>query len=112
MRRSGAAQERTSFVQRWFDEGKPLTFWISGFFFPQAFLTGTLQNYARKTQLPIDTISWAYKMIDTPADQLAAEPEIGVYIYGLFIEVRAPAHPHPHPRPRPRASNLAVALPR
>lgn len=86
-------QERTSFVQRWFEHGKPLTFWISGFYFPQAFLTGTLQNFARRRQLPIDTISWAYQMVDVPVDQLAAEPEIGVYIYGLFIEVRTRTHP-------------------
>mmetsp|Transcript_18166 Transcript_18166/g.40267 ORF Transcript_18166/g.40267 Transcript_18166/m.40267 type:complete len:402 (+) Transcript_18166:68-1273(+) len=76
--------QRLVFVSEWIDQGIPPSVWISGFFFPQGFLTAILQNYARKYQIPIDTVTFSFVMWDTEA--IASKPEDGCYIYGLFLE--------------------------
>ncbi|XP_065895241.1 dynein axonemal heavy chain 1-like isoform X2 [Dysidea avara] len=78
--------DRINFIKHWIDNGIPPVFWISGFFFPQAFLTGTLQNYARKAVISIDTITFDFKVIDTDVDSLTSRPDNGCYIRGLFLE--------------------------
>ncbi|XP_050636999.1 dynein axonemal heavy chain 1 [Macaca thibetana thibetana] len=78
--------QRLDFLQAWIQGGIPAVFWISGFFFPQAFLTGTLQNFARKFVISIDTISFDFKvMLETPSE-LTQRPQVGCYIHGLFLE--------------------------
>ncbi|XP_043475594.1 dynein axonemal heavy chain 6 isoform X1 [Leptopilina heterotoma] len=96
---------RIDFIQVWLKNSKPISFWISGLSFPQGFITGVLQTYARKYNIPIDhlkldfkatnilllqeeieavhkrenkEISFAYKNLEKPSD--------GVFIHGLFID--------------------------
>lgn len=84
--------DRLHFVRSWVAHGAPACFWISGFFFPQAFLTGTMQNFARKYQLPIDTLSFQFDVLSQYAqsgDELhlpSKRPEDGCFIYGLQLE--------------------------
>uniref|UniRef100_A0A6I8NCS1 Dynein axonemal heavy chain 6 n=1 Tax=Ornithorhynchus anatinus TaxID=9258 RepID=A0A6I8NCS1_ORNAN len=76
---------RTAFIDAWLKRGQPKSFWISGFFFPQGFLTGTLQNHARKYNLPIDELNFHYTVLPTYRDQLPS-PEDGVLVHGMFMD--------------------------
>ncbi|KAG2485619.1 hypothetical protein HYH03_015682 [Edaphochlamys debaryana] len=80
--------ERLAFIRDWVAAGTPSIYWISGFFFPQAFLTGTLQNFARKYTYPIDTVSFGFKVMDglDEAHVPKGGPEDGCFIRGLFME--------------------------
>ena len=79
--------DRLAFIGGWVAKGAPPVYWISGFFFPQAFFTGTMQNYARAKALPIDTLQFdfVYKC-NMPWESIPAKPEAGCYIRGLFLE--------------------------
>ncbi|KAL1510265.1 hypothetical protein AB1Y20_006588 [Prymnesium parvum] len=101
---------RISFIQTWFAEGKPQVFWISGFYFPQAFITGVMQNHARKYQVPIDTVTYDYKIRDDLEVEGSAHVEDGALVHGLFLEgARWDSEVHLLQESRPK--ELYTALP-
>ncbi|XP_066430423.1 dynein axonemal heavy chain 6 isoform X2 [Eleutherodactylus coqui] len=97
---------RISFIDAWIHHGQPKSFWISGFFFPQGFLTGILQNHARNYNLPIDELSFHYNVLpcyrdqaavieaikvmkfgeELPMDKELPTPEDGVLVHGMFMD--------------------------
>eukprot|EP00946_MAST-07B_sp_MAST-7B-sp1_P003364 g3364.t1 len=78
--------ERLTFLQKWLDNEAPPVYWISGFFFTQAFLTGTLQNFARRHTVPIDEVKFDFAMMTESWDSYKQQPDDGAYVYGLFID--------------------------
>jgi dynein heavy chain len=80
--------QRLEFLANWVEKGLPSSFWISGFYFPQGFLTAILQNYARKMKIPIDTVSFSFVILDYTVEDLTmiSKPSNGCYLYGLYLE--------------------------
>ena len=79
--------DRLEFMNSWIEKGIPSSFWISGFFFTQSFLTGVLQNFARKYNNAIDELCYDFVVINSEEDlNVNLRPEDGCYLYGFFIE--------------------------
>lgn len=67
-------------------QGPPISFWISGFFFPQGFMTGTLQVFSRNTQTAIDALRFRTTVYEIEEENVSKYPTTGVYIHGLFLQ--------------------------
>ncbi|KAJ1537226.1 Dynein heavy chain 7, axonemal [Nowakowskiella sp. JEL0078] len=76
--------QRINFFKKWIDDGQPIVYWLSGFFFTQSFLTGCLQNYARKFTIPIDLLAFEFQVL--PFKTAGVRPDEGQYVYGLYLE--------------------------
>ncbi|GIQ85318.1 dynein heavy chain 6, axonemal, partial [Kipferlia bialata] len=99
---------RVEFMRSWLQKGRPESYWLSGFFFPQAslslslslslplytpnsqgFITGVLQTYARSHSVPIDVLAFRFMFThktepeDLTPDECVSE---GVLIHGLYLD--------------------------
>ena len=57
-------RDRVDFMRLWLTYGNPSCYWLSGFYFPQAFITGTLQTFSRRYKVPIDHVAFAFNVLD------------------------------------------------
>jgi dynein heavy chain len=78
---------RLDMFESWLKNGPPIIYNISYFFFTQSFLTGTLQNHARKHKIPIDEVSFAFDVRpDVKAGATTEAADSGCFVTGLFLE--------------------------
>jgi dynein heavy chain len=87
--------KRLTMMDDWIARGSPVAFWLSGFFFTQAFLTGIMQNMARRDKVPIDEVIWNFYVqpkkslqgcMDDTYNNVYSVPEIGCYVFGMYME--------------------------
>eukprot|EP01038_Epipyxis_sp_PR26KG_P006339 gene6339-8727_t len=77
---------RVSFMRLWLQKGQPAAFPLPVFFFPQGFMTASLQTYARRHMEAIDGLSFEFEILMTPPEEIVTAPEDGVIVYGLYLE--------------------------
>ncbi|CAF0809445.1 unnamed protein product [Rotaria sordida] len=66
---------------------RPITFWMTGFFNPQGFLTAMRQEVTRaNTGWSLDNVVLTNKILRADRESLREPPREGVYVYGLYIE--------------------------
>ncbi|AYU77362.1 dynein heavy chain, putative [Leishmania donovani] len=91
---------RVHFMRRWGEAGPPPSFWLSGVFFPQGFVTALLQARSRALQVPIDSLQLRFRALaPSEAAEVSAltasyeagtgskaPTKAGAYVSGLYLE--------------------------
>uniref|UniRef100_A0AAX7VFT7 AAA+ ATPase domain-containing protein n=1 Tax=Astatotilapia calliptera TaxID=8154 RepID=A0AAX7VFT7_ASTCA len=79
--------ERNKQFHSWVFEGRPKTFWMTGFFNPQGFLTAMRQEVTRANKgWALDTVTLNNKVLKHTKEEITASPTEGVYVYGLYVD--------------------------
>ncbi|KAM9836557.1 LOW QUALITY PROTEIN: dynein axonemal heavy chain 2 [Aulostomus maculatus] len=79
--------QRVEQFARWAETAQPPTlFWLSGFTFPNGFLTAVLQSSARQNNVSVDTLSWEFIVSTIDDNNLLHPPKDGVFVRGLYLE--------------------------
>ncbi|KAM7379582.1 hypothetical protein PAMP_005128 [Pampus punctatissimus] len=91
--------ERNKQFHCWVFTGRPKTFWMTGFFNPQGFLTAMRQEVTRANKgWALDTVTLHNKVLKQAREEITAAPtetrysltafpqQEGVYVYGLYLD--------------------------
>ncbi|XP_076449104.1 dynein axonemal heavy chain 5-like [Babylonia areolata] len=79
--------DRNTQFNSWCFNGRPLTFWMTGFFNPQGFLTAMRQEVTRAHKgWALDNVIMQNDATKLMKDDVNHAPPEGVYVYGLYLE--------------------------
>jgi dynein heavy chain len=80
---------RAEQLTNWLKNGRPLTFWLTGFFNPSGFLTASRQEVCRahsKDGWALDDCVNTFEVLKQDKDDVKSGPSEGIYIHGLFLD--------------------------
>jgi dynein heavy chain len=77
---------RVHFMREWLVHGQPFSFPLQAFFFPQGFMTGTLQTFARKYMVAVNTLTFTFVVMKEKKEDFDEGPEDGVICHGFNFE--------------------------
>jgi dynein heavy chain len=77
---------RVHFMHDWLIGGEPAFFPLQAFFFPQGFMTGTLQTFARKYMVAVNTLSFTFEVLHEKKEDITERPDDGVICWGFNFE--------------------------
>ena len=77
---------RVDFMLKWLKEGQPAFFPLPVFFFPQGFMTASLQTFARDHMEAIDNLSFKFEILREAPEAITVGPRDGVIVFGLYLE--------------------------
>merc|ERR1719239_1256355 len=79
--------DRNAQFHTWIFDGRPTTFWMTGFFNPQGFLTAMRQEITRAHKgWALDSVILENEVTKLMKEDISSSPAEGVYIYGLYLE--------------------------
>ncbi|XP_056016925.1 dynein axonemal heavy chain 5-like isoform X3 [Ostrea edulis] len=79
--------DRNGQFHTWCFDGRPVTFWMTGFFNAQGFLTAMRQEVTRAHKgWALDGVILHNDVTRQMKDDITTPPSEGVYVYGLFLE--------------------------
>eukprot|EP00327_Prymnesium_parvum_P015479 CAMPEP_0113272674 /NCGR_PEP_ID=MMETSP0008_2-20120614/23450_1 /TAXON_ID=97485 /ORGANISM="Prymnesium parvum" /LENGTH=4484 /DNA_ID=CAMNT_0000122153 /DNA_START=48 /DNA_END=13502 /DNA_ORIENTATION=+ /assembly_acc=CAM_ASM_000153 len=80
---------RADQLTNWLKNGRPLCFWLTGFFNASGFLTANRQDVCRghaKDNWALDDVVSTFDVLKQEKDDVKHAPAEGIYIYGLFLD--------------------------
>jgi len=88
----GNLVNRTNELKSWLEGGRPKSFWMTGYFNAQGFLTAVLQEVTRRhAGWALDQVQSSTEIIAKEKEDVEKEPRIeeGVYVWGMYLEAAA-----------------------
>ena len=81
--------QRAEQLTGWLRNGRPNTFWLTGFFNPQGFLTANRQEVCRKHNRDgwaLDDVVNLTRVVNVEREEVRRPPDEGIYVHGLFLD--------------------------